>query len=70
MTDKQNPVFILNDLQEQILLSGKLGDGNFKKNGLKNYYYRENHAEDEKQYLEWKMNVFGKTSLQKEDYIK
>lgn len=24
-----------------------------------NYYYRESHAEDEKEYLEWKMNVLG-----------
>lgn len=70
MTDKQNPVFVLNDLQEQILLSGKLGDGNFKKNGSKNYYYRENHAEDEKQYLEWKMNVLGKNIVAKRGLYK
>lgn len=47
-------------MQEQIILAGKLGDGNIKKNGSKNYYYRESHAEDELDYLKWKMNVLGK----------
>lgn len=59
LTDKQNPIFILDDLQEQIILGGKLGDGSFKKNGSSNHYYRESHAEDEREYLEWKMNTLG-----------
>ena len=58
MTDKYNRIFDINDLQHQIYLSGKLGDGNYKHNGS-NYYYRESHAEDEKQYLMWKMNALG-----------
>lgn len=70
LTDKQNPVFELNDLQKQILLGGKLGDGNFKKNGLNNYYYRESHAEDEKEYLEWKMNELGKDIIAKRGIYK
>lgn len=59
LTTKQNPVFEISSLQNQILLGGKLGDGNFKPNGLHNYYYRENHAEDELEYLKWKMNELG-----------
>lgn len=70
LTDKQNPIFELNDLQKQILLGGKLGDGNFKKNGLNNYYYRENHAEDEKEYLEWKMNMLGNNIITKRGIYK
>lgn len=31
LTNKQNQIFVFNDLQKQILLGGKLGDGNFKK---------------------------------------
>lgn len=57
LTNKQNPTFEISPLQHQILLGGKLGDGNFKPNGKYNYYYRENHAEDELEYLKWKMNV-------------
>ena len=59
LTDKQNPIFHLTELQEQILLGGKLGDGNYKSNGKNNYYYRENHAEDDLGYLTWKMNTLG-----------
>lgn len=69
LTDKQNPIFEINDLQNQILLSGKLGDGNFKKNG-KNHYYRESHAEDEKEYLEWKMNKLGEHIITKNGLYK
>ena len=58
ITKRQNPIFNFTDLQHQILLGGKLGDGNFKPNGNHNYYYRENHAEDELEYLTWKMNQF------------
>ena len=59
LTTKQNPIFNISPLQHQLLLGGKLGDGNYKPNGKRNYYYRENHAEDELEYLKWKMNVFG-----------
>lgn len=59
ITKKQNPIFELTDLQHQILLGGKLGDGNFKPNGNHNYYYRESHAEDELGYLIWKMDQLG-----------
>ena len=63
LTNKINPIFKLDGLKEQIILGGKLGDGNFKKNGSTNYYYRESHAEDEKEYLLWKMNVLGKEMI-------
>ena len=45
----------INRIQEQILISGKIGDGNYKKNGS-NYYYRENHSKRELEYLTWKYN--------------
>lgn len=63
ITQKQNPQFQLNDLQIQLLLGGKLGDGNFKTNGKVGCYYRESHAENELEYLTWKANVFGKDIL-------
>ena len=56
LTNKNNTIFNIDNLQNQIFLSGKLGDGNYKPNGKYNYYYRESHAEDEKEYLIWKMN--------------
>lgn len=59
LTTKQNPIFNISPIQHQIFLGGKLGDGNFKSNGKHNYYYRENHAEDEIEYLKWKMNMLG-----------
>lgn len=59
LTTKQNLIFDISPLQHQIFLGGKLGDGNFKPNGKYNYYYRENHAKDEIEYLEWKMNILG-----------
>lgn len=49
-----NPTFNFDDLQNQILLSGILGDGNYKPNGKYGYYYRKSHAEDQLQYLKWK----------------
>lgn len=46
----------INDIQHQILISGLLGDGNLKKNGLNNYYYRECHSVKESEYLHWKFD--------------
>lgn len=46
----------INFIQEQILISGILGDGNYKRNGRYNYYYRECHSILEQEYLEWKFN--------------
>ena len=69
LTNKQNQIFVFNDLQKQILLGGKLGDGNFKKNGA-NYYYRESHADDEKEYLLWKINNFDENMLSKRGMYK
>lgn len=63
LTQKQNPQFIFNEIQNQLLLGGKLGDGNFKSNGSLGCYYRENHAEDELEYLTWKANTFGEEIL-------
>lgn len=45
-----------NQKQEQVILSGILGDGNIKRNG-RNYYYRETHAKKEKEYCEFKHNM-------------
>lgn len=63
ITNKQNPIFILNTLQEQIILSGKLGDGYFHQNSKNSICYKENHAEDELEYLTWKMNILGKDMI-------
>lgn len=65
ITNKQNPIFILNTLQEQIILSGKLGDGYFHQNSKNSICYKENHAEDELEYLTWKMNILGKDMITK-----
>lgn len=46
----------INEIQNQILLSGLLGDGNLKRNGLKNYMYRECHSIKEEEYLKWKFD--------------
>lgn len=52
----------INKIQNQILLSGLLGDGSLKKNGSKNYYYRECHSVKEEEYLNWKFdNLFPLT---------
>lgn len=56
LTKSLRPIFIFNSIQEQILLSGILGDGNYKSNGRYGYYYRESHAENEIEYLKWKAN--------------
>lgn len=66
LTNKQNPILNLTGLQEQIILGGKLGDGNFKPNGKHNYYYRESHAEDELEYLTGKMTVLGSDIIAKQ----
>lgn len=53
LNKKLNPILEINEIQNQIILGGILGDGSFKKNGS-NYYYRECHAIGEKNYLYWK----------------
>lgn len=58
-TQQQNKTFEINDIQNQILLSGRLGDGYFKKNGRYNYSYTESHSEKEIQYLQWKCDILG-----------
>ena len=55
LTMALNPIFEINEIQHQILVSGKIGDGNYKKNGS-NYYYRETHSVKEREYLLWKYN--------------
>lgn len=71
ITNVVNQTFAITGLEEQIILSGILGDGRLKKNGCFNYYYSECHALDEKEYCEWKyielsntltkdMNMYGK----------
>ena len=59
-----NPIFNIKDVQHQILVSGKIGDGNFKKNGI-NYYYRETHSIKEKEYLLWKYNQMKNITTKK-----
>ena len=51
-----NKELFLTQKQEQILLSGKIGDGNFKRNGS-NVYYRETHSVREKEYCKWKHDI-------------
>ena len=48
----------ISPIQEEILVAGILGDGNFKKNGS-NYCYRENHSARELGYLTWKFNMLN-----------
>jgi len=50
----RNKKFIINKDMEQILLSGKFGDGNFRRMG-NGAIYREKHAMDEKDYCLWKL---------------
>ena len=44
VANKLNQVFDISGLQEQMILSGILGDGILKKNGRYNYYYSEYHG--------------------------
>lgn len=46
----------LTEKQEQVILSGILGDGNIKRNG-RNFYYRETHSKKEKDYVFWKYSI-------------
>lgn len=62
---KQNPTFVFNAIQNQILLSGKIGDGNYKQNGNIGCFYRESHAMNQYEYLSWKANSFGNKILSK-----
>jgi hypothetical protein len=57
LSNKINKTFKFSALQEQILISGKLGDGNYKSNGKIGCYYRESHAEPELDYLKWKADI-------------
>lgn len=59
-----NSIFNLNETQKQILISGKIGDGSFKKNGS-NYYYRECHAITEREYLLWKYEQLYETTTKR-----
>lgn len=52
-------IYSINEIQHQILISGKLGDGSYKKNGLHAFYYRETHSVAEEEYLLWKYNSLG-----------
>lgn len=49
------PELTINDLQHQILLSGRMGDGHFSSRSHgETYRYSESHAQDEKEYVQWK----------------
>lgn len=69
-TNKQNQTFELNTLQEQIILSGIIGDGRLKKNGKNNYYYSECHSLKESEYLEWKYKMLGELTANNKIYNK
>lgn len=64
---KTNKTFIITKIAEQILLSGKFGDGNFRKMGL-GAIYREKHALDEKDYCIWKFTKLGELTQQNRLY--
>jgi len=51
-----NPKIKFNKKQEQVILSGILGDGNIKQNG-RNCYYREGHAKTEINYCKFKYDI-------------
>lgn len=54
---KLNNELIISEKQNQIILGSLFGDGNLKRNnkmGKFTHYFREQHAEGEKQYIEWK----------------
>lgn len=59
ITNKNNKIFNINSIQEQIILSGILGDGRLKKNGKYNYYYSECHSLEEYDYCKWKMDALS-----------
>jgi hypothetical protein len=70
ITHKNNMLFILNSHQEQIILSGILGDGRLKKNGKYGYYYSECHALGEKEYCKWKFDHLGSLTEGHKIYLK
>lgn len=49
----QHEIFNFNETQNQIILSGILGEGNIRRNGG-NRYYRETHSKKEKDYCKYK----------------
>lgn len=57
LTRKHNKEVVIDDNMHQVLVSGILGDGRLKKNGLHNYYYSECHSMAEQEYLKWKKDM-------------
>lgn len=55
-TRAQNKEVNINSTMNQILLSGIIGDGRLKKNGLHNVIYSECHSLQEADYLKWKFD--------------
>lgn len=53
---KLSVIIHLTDVQEQVILSGILGDGNIKRNGS-NYYYRESHSKKQIEYCHFKYEI-------------
>jgi len=47
------------DLQD-LLLGSMLGDGSIKQEGHMTAYFREEHAQEQKSYVKWKQQAFGK----------
>ena len=57
LVQKQNYKMTFNEKQEQLLLSGKIGDGNYKKNG-KSCYFRISHSEKDLDFLNLSYKIF------------
>lgn len=70
LTQPQNIEVEINEVQHQILVSGAIGDGRFKKNGKYNYYYSECHALGEEEYLRWKHSKLGRLTATSSIYPK
>ena len=56
LQQKQNLEVEIDEIMNQILLSGIIGDGRIKYNGKYNAQYSECHGCEEFEYLEWKFN--------------
>lgn len=70
LTRKQNKVVEITERMNQILLSGIIGDGRFKKNGKYNVCYSECHGETEYGYLEWKFKELEGLTRESSIYYK
>jgi len=67
---KDIPLAVLSDEQEQVMVGSLLGDGSLGKVcGNEQSYYREMHGVSQREYLEWKFDLFQPFSVQLNDCI-